>query len=77
MNNKEKLTNATMQALQGQLKKEIDTNEDDKRQLARIIESYAKDNNLDEFVKIFVAATTEEELFSVLRELVKQYYNFE
>ena len=75
MNNQEQLTNATMKALQGKLKSEIDTNEDDKKKIAKMIESYAKENNLDEFGKLFVAVTTDEELMIILRAIIEQYYN--
>lgn len=75
MNSKDKLTNATMQALQGHLGKEIDTNEDDKKKIAKMVENYAKEDNLDEFGKIFVAATTDEELMKILRAIIEQYYN--
>ncbi len=75
MNNKEQLTNATMKALQGKLKSEIDTNEDDKKKIAKMVESYAKENNLDEFGKLFVAVTTDEELMIILRAIIEQYYN--
>lgn len=75
MNNKEQLTNATMKALQGKLKSEIDTNEDDKKKIAKMVESYAKENNLDEFGKMFVAVTTDEELMIILRAIIEQYYN--
>lgn len=75
MNNKEQLTNATMKALQGKFKSEIDTNEDDKKKIAKMVESYAKENNLDEFGKLFVAVTTDEELMIILRAIIEQYYN--
>ena len=75
MNSKEQLTNATMKALQGKLKSEIDTNEDDKKKIAKMVESYAKENNLDEFGKLFVAVTTDEELMIILRAIIEQYYN--
>ena len=75
MNNKEQLTNATMKALQGKLKSEIDTNEDDKKKIAKMVENYAKENNLDEFGKMFVAVTTDEELMIILRAIIEQYYN--
>ena len=76
MNNKEQLTNATMKALRGELEQEVFISKDNtKKQLKRIVEEYAQNNNLDDFVKIFVASTTEEELFEVLRIIVNQYYN--
>ena len=75
MINKEELTDATMKALQGQIEKGIDTREDDKEQIARILENYAKEENLEEFGRIFVTVTTDEELMKILRAIIDQYYN--
>ena len=75
MDDKEKLTDATMKALQGQIGKGIDTREDDKEQIARILENYAKEDNLEEFGRIFVTVTTDEELMKILRAIIDQYYN--
>lgn len=75
MINKEELTDATMKALQGQIEKGIDTREDDKEQIARILENYAKEDNLEEFGRIFVTVTTDEELMKILRAIIDQYYN--
>jgi 3'-phosphoadenosine 5'-phosphosulfate (PAPS) 3'-phosphatase len=58
MNNKDKLTNATMQELQANLDEEIDIDEDNNSQLKKIVESYVKDDNLEEFGRVFVATTT-------------------
>ena len=75
MCNREELTDATMKALQGQIGKVIDTREDDKEQIARILENYAKEDNLEEFGRIFVAVTTNEELMEILKSIIEQYYN--
>ena len=52
MNNKDKLTNATMQELQANIDEEIDIDEDNNSQLKKIVESYVKDDNLEEFGKV-------------------------
>ncbi len=75
MNRKEKLTEATMQELQANLDEEIDIDEDDNSQLKKIVESYVKDDNLEEFGRVFVATTTEEELIEILKVIMEQYYN--
>lgn len=75
MNNKDKLTNATMQELQANLDEEIDIDEDNNSQLKKIVESYVKDDNLEEFGRVFVATTTEEELIEILKVIMEQYYN--
>ena len=62
MCNKEELTDATMKVLQGQITKGIDTRDEEKQQMKRIIENYANTDDLDEFGKMFVAVTTDEEL---------------
>ena len=75
MNRKEKLTEATMQELQANLDEEIDIDEDNNSQLKKIVESYVKDDNLEEFGRVFVATTTEEELIEILKVIMEQYYN--
>lgn len=75
MINKEELTDATMKVLQGQIGKGIDTREEDKEQIAKILENYAKEDNLEEFGRIFVTVTSDEELMEILRAIVDQYYN--
>lgn len=75
MNRKEKLTEATMQELQSNLDEEIDIDEDNNSQLKKIVESYVKDDNLEEFGRVFVATTTEEELIEILKVIMEQYYN--
>ena len=76
MSNNEELTDALIQVLNGQENPKSNKDEETKKQLSRIIESYIKEDNLEKFGKIFVSATTEEELFEILRELVRQYYHF-
>lgn len=76
MNNKEQLIDALIQVLKGQPNTKASKDEDTKKQLAKIIENYVKEDNLERFGRIFVSATTEEELFEILRELVRQYYHF-
>ena len=75
MCNKEELTDATMKAIQGQITKDIDARDKDKEQIKRIIESYADTDNLDEFGKMFVAVTNNEELMEILKSIIEQYYN--
>lgn len=74
MCNKEELTDATMMALQGKIAKDIDARDEDKEQIKRIIESYADTDNLDEFGKMFVAVTNNEELMEILKSIIEQYY---
>ena len=74
MCDKEELTDATMKALQGKLTKDISIRDKDKEQMKRIIESYADTDNLDEFGKMFVAVTTNEELMEILKSIIEQYY---
>ena len=74
MCDKEELTDATMKVLQGQITKGIDTRDEDKQQMKRIIENYASLNDLDEFGKMFVAVTTDEELMGILHAIISQYY---
>ena len=74
MCNGEELTDATMKALQGQITKDIDTRDEDKQQMKRIIENYANTDDLDEFGKMFVAVTTDEELMGILHAIISQYY---
>ena len=50
MCNREELTDATMKVLQGQIGKVIDTIEDNKEQIARILENYAKEDNLEGYL---------------------------
>lgn len=75
MCDREELTDATMKALQGQIKKAVDTREEDKKQMKKIIENYANTDDLDEFGKMFVAVTTDEELMGILHAIISQYYN--
>lgn len=74
MCNKEELTDATMKVLQGQITKGIDTRDEEKQQMKRIIENYANTDDLDEFGKMFVAVTTDEELMGILHAIISQYY---
>ena len=74
MCNKEELTDATMKAIQGQITKDINARDKDKEQMKRIIESYADTDNLEEFGKMFVTVTTNEELMEILKSIIEQYY---
>lgn len=75
MCDREELTNATIRALQGQITKGIDARDEDKEQMRKIVENYAKEDNLEEFGRIFVTVTTDEELMKILRAIIDQYYN--
>ena len=68
MCDREELTDATIRALQGQITKGIDARDEDKEQMRKIVENYSKEDNLEEFGRIFVTVTTDE-------ELIDQYYN--
>lgn len=74
MCDKEELTDVTMKVLQGQITRGIDTRDEDKQQMKRIIENYANTDDLDEFGKMFVAVTTDEELMGILHAIISQYY---
>ena len=74
MCDRENLTDATMRALQGKLTKDISIRDEDKEQMKRIIENYADTDDLDEFGKMFVAVTTNEELMEILKSIIEQYY---
>ena len=75
MCDREELTDATIRALQGQITKGIDARDEDKEQMRKIVENYSKEDNLEEFGRIFVTVTTEEELMKILRAIIDQYYN--
>lgn len=75
MCDREELTDATIRALQGQITKGIDARDEDKEQMIKIVENYAKEDNLEEFGRIFVTVTTDEELMKILRVIIDQYYN--
>ena len=74
MCDKEELTDATMRVLQDQISKHIDARDEDKQQMKRIIENYANTDDLDEFGKMFVAVTNNEELMEILKSIIEQYY---
>lgn len=75
MYDKDELTNATMKVLQGKIVQASDTREADGKQMKRIIENYIKDDDLESFGKIFVTATSDEDLMVILRAIIDQYYN--
>ena len=70
MCDKEELTDATMRALQDQITKGIDTRDEDKEQMKKIIENYTSTDELDEFGKMFVAVTTDKELMGILNAII-------
>lgn len=70
MCDREELTNATIRALQGQITKGIDARDEDKEQMRKIVENYAKEDNLEEFGRIFVTVTTDEELMKDRKSVV-------
>lgn len=54
MNNKDRLTNATMTALQSQVENEIDTKENCKKHLTKLFECYADEDNITEFINTLI-----------------------
>ncbi len=52
--NKEKLTQATMKALQGDLENDIDTKETCKDHLTKLFECYAEENHITEFINTLI-----------------------
>ena len=52
--NKEKLTQATIKALQGNLENDIDTKETCKDHLTKLFECYAEENHITEFINTLI-----------------------
>ena len=52
--NKEKLTQATIKALQGDLENDIDTKETCKDHLTKLFECYAEENHITEFINTLI-----------------------
>ena len=70
-NNKEKLTEATIEMLQGQ--KEIDNKQNYNEKLTKVIESYVQDNNLTELMDLFISIIAEDEILELLSQCDNQY----
>lgn len=54
MTNKEKLTQATIRELQGNLENDIDTKESCKEHLEKLFENYVEKNHTTEFINIII-----------------------
>jgi len=69
-NNKEDLTNATMQALSGNLENSSNKNSDTKKRLNKLVEDYAKESNYIEIfniiISIIAAVANEDDILDVL-----------
>ena len=70
-NNKEKLTEATIEMLQGQ--KEIDNKQNYNEKLTKVVESYVQDNNLTELMDLFISIIAEDEILELLSQCDNQY----
>ena len=78
-NNKEDLTDATMQALQGNLKDNSNIGSDSRRRLKKLVEDYVTENKYKEVFDIkmdFILPTIEDtEIMKVLDDLQLKAYN--
>ena len=70
-NNKEKLTEATIEMLQGQ--EEIDNKQNYNKQLTKVVESYVQDNNLSELMDLLISIVSEDEILELLSQCDNQY----
>ena len=70
-NDKEKLTEATIEMLQGQ--KEIDNKQNYNEKLTKVVESYVQDNNLTELMDLFISIIAEDEILEILSQCDNQY----
>ncbi len=70
-NDKEKLTEATIEMLQGQ--KEIDNKQNYNEKLTKVVESYVQDNNLTELMDLFISIIAEDEILELLSQCDSQY----
>ena len=70
-NDKEKLTEATIEMLQGQ--KEIDNKQNYNEKLTKVVESYVQDNNLTELMDLFISIIAEDEILELLSQCDNQY----
>ena len=69
-NDKEKLTEATIEMLQGQ--KEIDNKQNYNEKLTKVVESYVQDNNLTELMDLFISIIAEDEILEILKQCDNQ-----
>ena len=70
-NNKEKLTEATIEMLQGQ--EEIDNKQNYNEKLTKVVECYVQDNNLTELMDLFISIIAEDEILELLSQCDNQY----
>lgn len=70
-NDKEKLTEATIEMLQGQ--EEIDNKQNYNKQLTKVVESYVQDNNLSELMDLLISIVSEDEILELLSQCDNQY----
>lgn len=70
-NNKEKLTEATIEMLQGQ--EEIDSKQNYNEKLTKVVECYVQDNNLTELMDLFISIIAEDEILELLSQCDNQY----
>ena len=70
-NDKEKLTEATIEMLQGQ--EEIDNKQNYNKQLTKLVENYVQDNNLSELMDLLISIVSEDEILEFLSQCDNQY----
>ena len=70
-NNKEKLTEATIEMLQGQ--EEIDSKQNYNEKLTKVVECYVQDNNMTELMDLFISIIAEDEILELLSQCDNQY----
>ena len=70
-NNKEKLTEATIEMLQGQ--EEIDSKQNYNEKLTKVVECYVQDNNLTELMDLFISIIAEDEILELLSQCDNHY----
>ena len=70
-NDKEKLTEAAIEMLQGQ--EEIDNKQNYNKQLTKVVESYVQDNNLSELMDLLISIVSEDEILELLSQCDNQY----
>ena len=70
-NDKEKLTEATIEMLQGQ--EEIDNKQNYNEQLTKVVECYVQDNNLSELMDLLLSVVAEDEILELLSQCDNQY----
>ena len=73
INNRQTLTEATMQAIQrSTLREEKSTKEENKKRLLKIVESYAAEDSISDFIDILLELVAEDSILGVLEYTEEQ-----